>query len=127
MDFTNIANKLIEELKEEGIDAYIWHTSTHGSVYIRFSDNRMCSIRLGDHNGRSKLKYKFNIRSDSGIRYKKWIKDKDIWRLYLPEHKWRDLIPILIDRHKRIQMWETNKYPDYYIPKHKRNKKYSNT
>lgn len=116
--FTDIAYKLIKELKEKGIEAYVWHTATTGSVYIRFSDNRMCSIRIGNHDGRERLKYKFNLRSDMKKDHKKWVKDDKVWRCYIRLDQWRELIPILEDRHKQIQSWPDAKY-QYNIPSFK--------
>jgi hypothetical protein len=34
------------------------------SVYIKFKDTRLCSLRIGDHDGYSKYKYKWNLRND---------------------------------------------------------------
>ena len=119
--FESIANKLIIELKVLGIQAYIWHKATTGSIYVRFNDNRMCSIRLSDHNGRNKLKYKFNLRSDISSNHKKWVKDGKVWRCYLPLNKWRELLPILMDRHNQIQEWNQSKYC-YHIPSFKQEK-----
>lgn len=64
-EFEEIAKELIKELDLIGVKSYIWHCATTGSVYVRFEDNRIGSVRLGDHNGKDKLKYKFNIRSDN--------------------------------------------------------------
>lgn len=116
--FENIAKKIVAELKEHSIDAYIWCVANTGSVYIRFNDVRMCSIRIGDHNGKEKLKYKYNIRSD--VKRVHWEKD-ETWRLFIPETKWREIIPYLIDRNKQIQSWPESKF-QYGIPSFKRDK-----
>lgn len=117
--FEDIANKIIEELAKTDIKAYIWHAATTGSVYIRFEDNRMCSLRIGDHEGRKKLKYKYNLRSDISPRNKGWRKDDEIWRYYLPITLWEEIIPVLIQRHKDIQQWGPSKYK-YKIPSFKK-------
>lgn len=113
-----IANKLITELNSIGIECYIWHLATTGSVYIRFKDNRMCSIRIGTHDGREKLKYKYNIRTDIGGNHKTWVKDENIWRYYVLANNWKEIIPVLQDRYNQIQNWEPSKYK-YLIPKFK--------
>ena len=117
--FEDIANKLVIELKEVNIEAYIWHVATTGSVYIRFNDNRIGSVRLGNHDGREKLKYKFNIRNDMGLKSGKWIKDEDKWRYYIPCEKWKELIPILQKRSEEVKQWEESKF-SYTIPNFKR-------
>jgi hypothetical protein len=113
--FLDIANKLIEELAKHDIKAYIWHAATTGSVYIRFEDCRVGSVRLGNHDGREKLKYKFNIRNDIGSRHKTWIKDNGIWRYFVLAHKWKEIIPVLIQRYQEVQKWEKTKF-NYTIP-----------
>ena len=77
----------------------------------------MCSIRVGDHDGREKLKYKFNGRSDS-VR-QGWVKDKDTWRYYIHITRWKELIPILETRKEQIKSWPKGKY-EYNIPLFKR-------
>lgn len=114
----SIANKIVCELKEANVESYIWHVANTGSVYIRFKDPRMCSIRIGDHNGRDKLKYKYNLRNDLRLKKGKWVKDNNIWRYYSPLEKWRELIPMLVDRKKKLENWEGKKY-DYGIPRYK--------
>lgn len=115
--FEGVANNLVLELNNIGIEAYVWHVATTGSAYIRFNDNRMCSIRLGDHKGRNKLKYKYNLRSDIGK--KQWKKDGKVWRFYLPLNMWKLLIPVLVDRHNKIQDWGESKFK-YNIPSFKK-------
>ena len=105
VNFEEIANKLIIKLEEVDIKCYIWHIATTGSVYLRFGDNRMCSVRLRDHSGRNKLKYKYNLRSDASPNYKKWIKDKGVWRFYINIQKWEELVFVLQDRFNQIQDW----------------------
>ena len=117
--FKTIAEIIIEELAKKGIKAYIWHTATTGSVYIRFEDNRMCSVRIGDHNGKKQLRYKYNIRSDITAKNKGWIKDNEIWRFYLPVDLWEELIPVLIQRNKDVQKWPPARYK-YKIPSFKK-------
>jgi len=63
------ADKLIKRLNKRGYGAYLWHVSATNSIYIRFEDKEMCSIRIGDHNGRERYKYKFNIRTDIEVSY----------------------------------------------------------
>ena len=52
-------NKLLELLKDYG--SMLWHTSKHNSVYIKFKDTRLGSIRISDHSGRDKYNYTYEI------------------------------------------------------------------
>jgi len=119
INFEQLANKIIKKLKSEGIECYLWHAATTGSAYIRFEDNRMGSIRLGDHAGRSKLNYKWNVRSDFPKNHKKWHKVNNLWRYYVHSSNWIDIIQPLKERQKEICNWSESLY-EYYIPKHKR-------
>jgi len=117
--FGKIAQELIEKLESAGINAYIWHKATTGSVYIRFEDNRIGSIRLGNHNGIDKYKYKFNIRSDIKFHAEGWRKENDVWRYYIHAEHWRAIIPVLIRRKNQVKNWDSNKY-QYGIPSYKK-------
>lgn len=118
--FVNVANKLIDELKQIGVSAYIYHEATTGSVYIRFDDQRMGSVRIANHQGRDKLKYKFNIRADiNTIPEGRWVKDDGHWRHYISIRYWRNLIDILKKQHEFIQTKPAAKF-QYGTPKYKK-------
>lgn len=114
----NIAKKLVEELKLLDIGCYVWHVATTGSVYIRFDDCRMASIRIGNHDGREHLKYKYNLRDDIG--HLKWVKDGEIWRLYVPTNRWKEIIPFIVGRRDKVKEWKTEGKYKYTIPSFKK-------
>ena len=116
----SIANNVLNELNNCGIKCYLWHKAQTGSIYIRFEDQRIGSIRIGDHAGREKLKYKFNIRSDIKYRIPKWVKDKNIWRVYVHTSKWRAIIPIIVNRSHEVKKWTFTRYR-YGVPSFKKN------
>ena len=111
----NIANKVIEELDKQGIKSYIWHKATTNSVYIRFEDNRIGSIRLADHRGRERLKYKWNIFFNKCK--EEWIKD-ETWRYFVQGQNWKNIIPQIVNRANQVKDWNNYKYY-YTIPKFK--------
>lgn len=78
----NFAGRIVNGCKKLGIEAFIFHKATTGSTYIRFNDQRMASIRLGDHPGRERYRYKFNVRKDVS-RFKQ-EDDNGIIRFYVP-------------------------------------------
>lgn len=112
------ANKIINLLKENNVEAYIWHKATTNSIYIRFKDNRIGSIRIADHEGRDKLKYKFNLRSDLHLSKAKWQKDGDLWRYFAPINQYKEMVAQIINRAKQVSTWEETKY-SYNISKFK--------
>lgn len=63
MNKTQISNILKEELEPYGL--LFWHESKHGSLYYKFKDTRLGSIRISDHKGRDKYNYRYELYSDS--------------------------------------------------------------
>jgi hypothetical protein len=118
IDFGKIANELVEKLNVEGFEAYIWHVaeSTTGSAYIRFKNPLLCSIRLGDHNGKEKYKYKYNVRSD--IQKSHTEVDRGTWRWYFKVEEIESLIAELRKRRELTKDWK-QKY-EYGIPSFKK-------
>jgi len=117
MNFKKIADQIVIRANEHGLGAYIWHNSeTSNSVYIRFKDSRMGSIRISDHKGKSKYKYKFNMRSD--VRQAQLNKGDGFWRWFFPINDIDGLMEQLLKRMEISKNWE-KKY-EYGIPAHKR-------
>ena len=65
MTIQEIANHLLATLKSIG--AIKWHTSTHGSIYIKFKDVRLGSIRISDHKGRTQYNYTYELTDRNTI------------------------------------------------------------
>lgn len=118
-NFKVLAERIISELKQKGVEAYIWHVAGSGSTYIRFEDNRIGSVRLADHKGREHLKYKFNVRTDAATCKGQWVKSGNLWRFFIAPGGVDTLIQMLVDRSKQVQSWEKSKFT-YFIPSHKR-------
>lgn len=112
VNHVNLAESLVEALNKYEVGAYIYHKATTGSVYIRFGDAKLCSVRVGDHDGREKYKYKFNLRSD--IKQARWDIEDNIWRYYCPCHRQDLLIEEVLKRKEFSKDWET-KY-EYKTP-----------
>ena len=54
---------ILEELKD--LQPYVYHSAmSSNSIYIKFKDARLGSLRISDHCGIKKYKYKWNLRSD---------------------------------------------------------------
>jgi|TARA_R110000796_G_scaffold112555_2_gene224126 hypothetical protein len=121
-NYTKFAKTVIQKLEKEGVESYLWHAATTGSAYIRFNDNRIGSIRLGDHKGRSQYSYKWNIRSDFPTGHSKWHKVDGRWRYYVHSGNWGEIIPHIVETKKEVDKMGPSKYGGYYIPKHKEKK-----
>jgi len=116
MSFLSIANNIVKDLELNGVKSFIWHSATTGSVYIRFECVNIGSIRIGDHDGRSKLRYKYNVRSD--IKKSYWDKEKGIFRFYISTKNWTKLIPEICKRYEIVKTWDQKR--KYFIPIYKR-------
>lgn len=86
----HVVDYLIAKLHKE--QAYIYHSATTGSVYIKFDDERLRSVRVADHPGRDKYKYKWNVRVDAKFS-EPWLEvDNGIERYYYPSRCIKELI-----------------------------------
>lgn len=55
-----VAKYLLKELKPLGV--YVYHRAkTSNSIYLKFDDSRLCSVRISDHQGIEKYRYKWNL------------------------------------------------------------------
>lgn len=58
-----LASRVLQDLEHLG--AYVYcYAKASSSVYIKFNDSRLRSLRIGDHPGRSRYRYKWNLRTD---------------------------------------------------------------
>lgn len=61
MDIQNVANDLIHTLLEKGFKVQRHDAYSTNSIYLKLDYGMACSIRISDHPGKSKLKYRFNL------------------------------------------------------------------
>lgn len=58
-----IYNLLLKELQAYG--SIPWYTAATGSMYIKFRDTRLGSIRIADHPARGQYSYKYELSPES--------------------------------------------------------------
>lgn len=75
----NLRDQVLKELKTLG--AYQYYSAASGSQYVKFKDPRLGSVRIGDHRGKEKYRYKWNLIA-GGIRRSFW--DGNCLRYYFP-------------------------------------------
>ena len=87
---TIVTNKVIKGLKQKGFKISRYYAKTTKSVYIK-PDYGVCGrIRISDHNGIKKYKYRFNIiKNYKGPRI---VKDSGYTRLYYNYNNIKDVI-----------------------------------
>ena len=77
----NLAEEIIYFLEEAGLEPVLNNKSvTTNSFYIQFVDPKLRSLRVSDHEGRSKYRYKWNLRLDIKDSYTKL--DNGVTRFY---------------------------------------------
>lgn len=54
-----MADRVMKRLRGHG--AYLYHAAMTGSHYVKFSDPRIGSLRIADHRGKDKYRYKWNL------------------------------------------------------------------
>ena len=114
----SISNDVLSALIEQGVECYIWHKATTGSIYIRFKDVRVGSIRIADHKGRSKLKYKYNLMTEGNFGRPKWVKDEGQWRCFTHSKYYLDLCKLIVQQAEKVKTYSEAKF-QYTIPKFK--------
>jgi len=104
----SLRDSVLTELKHLG--AYVFYSAATGSQYIKFADPRVGSLRVGDHKGIEKYKYKWNL-SISGKR--RDVSTGKSFRKYYPAD---DLLEMCSDiRAHRREILE--KYGPYDVAK----------
>jgi hypothetical protein len=73
----DILNEVMLRLSD--LEPYIFHKALTGSIYIKFKNENLRSLRIADHTGRKKYRYKWNLIIDGETREEK---DRGIARYY---------------------------------------------
>ncbi len=83
----------------EVLRAYLYHPAQTGSQYIKFADPRLGSLRIADHRGIEKYKYKWNLVLGGWTHTEQ---DKKIYRKYFSFDDYQLLIQQLIQQQEHI-------------------------
>lgn len=75
-----VSNKLIKDLKHKGFEVHKYYAKTTKSIYLKLDYGVCCGIRISDHKGKKKYRYKFNlIKQYNGP---KQVNDRGYLRLF---------------------------------------------
>lgn len=79
-----LAEEILFRLESVGLRPYIYHLAFTGSIYIKFKGpySFIGSLRVGDHSGIEKYRYKWNLRHDIDKYYEEL--DQGVIRRYYP-------------------------------------------
>jgi len=63
-ELTLFEQMVFDELAEAGLSPVLFCSASSGSCYFRFKEKGLRSLRIGNHEGRKKYSYKWNLRQD---------------------------------------------------------------
>lgn len=107
-----VSNKVIEDLKKRGFQINKYYAKTTRSIYLKLDYGVCCGIRISDHKGKKKYKYKFNLIKQ----YKgpKKINDKGYIRLFYNYDNTKELIEDVQNEKKaKISKYGLRNYQEY--------------
>lgn len=107
-----VSNKLIKELKEKGFQVSKYYAKTTKSIYLKLDYGVCCGIRISDHKGKKKYRYKFNIIKQ----YKgpKLVKDRGYVRRFYDYNNVNELISDVQNEKKaKINKYGVYNYQEY--------------
>jgi hypothetical protein len=100
-----MVDHVLEQLKF--FEPYIYKkATTTNSVYIKFRNKGLLSLRVSDHEGIPKYSYKWNLRSDIKEKYSK--QDGRVNRIYFPFNEVNQLIRGIINYYYRMNLEKQN-------------------
>ena len=76
----HLPKEILYFLEDAELCPRIYHLANTGSCYYKFDDERLGNLRLADHSGKSKYKYRWNLRLD--LKKSETFKDKGKNRFY---------------------------------------------
>lgn len=107
-----VSNKLIKNLKEKGFQINKYYAKTTRSIYLKLDYGVCCGIRISDHKGKKKYRYKFNlIKQYQGS---KKINDKGYIRLFYDYNNTEELInDVENEKNSKINKYGLYNYHEY--------------
>ena len=107
-----VAKKLVEILREKGFQINKYYAKTTKSIYLKLDYGVCCGIRISDHNGKKKYKYKFNMLKEyNGPKQKN---DKGYIRLFYDYSNTDELVnDVQNEKKSKINKYGLSNYHEY--------------
>lgn len=110
MSGNTVANILIKQLLKLGFIVHRYDSKSTSSIYLKLDYGVACGIRIADHSGKKKYRYRFNVIKD-------YVGDKAIYKdglicLFFSYKELDNVIEAVINE-------KTNKIKKYGIDKYK--------
>jgi len=99
-DNVKIMRELRKALDRNGIKTVVYKIAQSGSIYIKFENTKMGSLRIGDHQERSKYAYRWQIRTD--LEEYQLVDEKGHKQFMYPSSKINDLIGHISNYYRKV-------------------------
>lgn len=115
-----VSNEVIKKLKNKAYLVHRHYSITTRSIYLKIDYGVCCGIRISDHNGKKKYKYRFNLIKH--YRGPKEVIDKGYVRLFYDYKNVNELIAD-VDKEKqnKIKVYGLYNYKAYMKQNAKKN------
>lgn len=109
MNEKQIANKIIPKLLDLGFILHRYDSYSTSSIYLKLDYGICCGIRISDHHGIVKYRYRFNLIKD--YKGNKVVRDNGLIRFYYTFNEINKLIKdVQAERKSKIQKYGIIKY-----------------
>lgn len=115
-----VSNEVIKKLKNKGYLVHRHYSITTKSIYLKIDYGVCCGIRISDHNGKKKYRYRFNL-------IKKYNGPKEVvdngYLRYFYDYKQTDELVADVDKEKQSKLKDYGlyNYKNYMQKNAKRN------
>lgn len=107
-----VFRRIVEELKKYNFVISTYHSYTTSSIYIKLDYGVANGIRIADHKGKKKYKYRYNVMNDLEADYME--KDGGYERFYYrPKHIGKMINKIVTDKEEKMKKYGIGNYLKY--------------
>ena len=108
MNSADTARDLIALLAKNGISAFIFKVAQTGSVYVHFTNSKIGKLRVGDHDEKINLGYRWQLRLDIDKHYV--INDKGHNQFFYPVAMIENLVNHINNYRRKIEVASAKRY-----------------
>lgn len=112
MNGNDVANILAEELLNMNFIVHRYNSHSTSSIYLKLDFGLACGIRIADHSGKPKYKYRFNVMKDY-VGDKVIIKDGLICYFYDFSELDKVLAAVQKERQEKLKKYGLKNYQMY--------------
>lgn len=107
-----VFNQIVKELKKYDFVISVYHSYTTSSIYIKLDYGVANGIRIADHKGKKKYKYRYNVMNDLKEDY--MTIDNGFQRYFFSPTSVRKMVlKIVLDKQSKLCRYGAEKYKIY--------------